>query len=103
MAYTIADLPHVKIVLGDAPNTCPGGVLQRVDNHLHLAALALAEELEFSGAARRLQISVPELKERITQLESLLSLRLFERDSTHVALTASGQIYVEHIRKSRLI
>jgi DNA-binding transcriptional LysR family regulator len=73
-----------------------------VANHLHFAALALAEELEFRRAARRLNISVSELKARITKLESLLSLTLFKRDSNHVALTAPGRTYLEQIRKSRL-
>lgn len=76
--------------------------MQRVDNRLHLAALALAEELEFDRAAQQLQISVSELKEQIAQLECLLSLTLFERDSNHVAPTASGRLYIEQIRKGRL-
>jgi len=76
--------------------------LQRVDNHLHLAALTLAEELEFRRAARRLNIPVSELKETITKLENLLSLMLFERDSNYVTLTDSGRTYLEQIRRSRL-
>jgi DNA-binding transcriptional LysR family regulator len=73
-----------------------------VDNDLHFVALALAEELELSRTARRLNISVSELKAKVTKLESLLSLTLFERDSNQVVLTASGRTYLEQIRKCRL-
>ena len=77
--------------------------MQRVDHRLHRAAVALAEELDVERAAQRLQISVPELKERIDQLECKLSLVLFEWDSHHVALTAAGYLYIEQLRKSRLL
>jgi DNA-binding transcriptional LysR family regulator len=63
----------------------------------------VAEELDVERAAQRLQISVPELKEQIDQLECKLSLVLFERDSTRIELTASGKLYIEQIRKSRLL
>jgi DNA-binding transcriptional LysR family regulator len=76
--------------------------LEGIGNHLHFAAILLAEELDFNRAARRLQLSVPELKKLIVQLESKLSLVLFEYDSDHVALTASGRLYIEQLRKSRL-
>jgi DNA-binding transcriptional LysR family regulator len=75
--------------------------LERIGNHLHFAAILLAEELDFNRAARRL-LSVPELKKLIVQLESKLSLVLYEYDSDHVALTASGRLYIEQLRKSRL-
>jgi DNA-binding transcriptional LysR family regulator len=88
----------------DRDSPSPGaGALQRVDHRLHRAAVALAEELDVERAAQRLQISVPELKERIDQLECKLSLVLFEWDSHHVALTADGNLYIEQLRKSRLL
>jgi DNA-binding transcriptional LysR family regulator len=77
--------------------------LQRIENRLHRAAVVLAEELDFERAAQRLQISVPELKEQIDQLECKLSLVLFERGSSRIELTASGKLYIEQIRKSRLL
>lgn len=84
-------------------DSSPGvGVLQRIENRLHRAAVVLAEELDFERAAQRLQISVSGLKEQIDQLECKLSLVLFERDSNRVELTASGKLYIEQIRKSRL-
>lgn len=76
--------------------------MQRIDHRLHRAALVLAEELDFDRAARRLQLSVPELKERIARLESTLNLVLFEQYPNQVALTALGRLYLEQVRKSRL-
>ena len=77
--------------------------MQRIENRLHRASVVVAEELDVERAAQRLQISVPELKEQIDQLECKLSLVLFERDSSRIALTASGKLYIEQIRKSRLL
>ena len=77
--------------------------MQKIDHRLHMTAVVLAEELDFDRAAHRLQISVSELKEQITQLECKLSLVLFERDSDPVQLTASGRLYIEQIRKSRFL
>jgi DNA-binding transcriptional LysR family regulator len=77
--------------------------LQKIENRLHRAAVVLAEELDFERAAQRLQISILELIEQIDQLECKLSLVLFERDSNHVDLTASGKLYIEQVRKSRLL
>jgi hypothetical protein len=79
------------------------GALERIENLLHIAAFVLAEEFDFARAARRLQLSVPELTERIAELESKLSLILFEQDSNHVALTAEGLVYIEQLRKSRFL
>jgi DNA-binding transcriptional LysR family regulator len=77
--------------------------LQEIDHRLHLAAVVLAEELDFERAARRLKSSVAVLKEQIVQLENLLSLILFENDSENVHLTPSGRHYIEQIRKGQFI
>jgi DNA-binding transcriptional LysR family regulator len=56
---------------------------------------AAAEEGSFSGAARRLEVSVPAVAKLITALERDLRTALFERSPQGLALTASGQAYLE--------
>jgi DNA-binding transcriptional LysR family regulator len=53
--------------------------------------VALAEELHFGRAARRLAISQPPLSVAIRQLEASVGAQLFERNSKAVRLTAAGQ------------
>jgi DNA-binding transcriptional LysR family regulator len=52
--------------------------------------IALAEELHFGRAARRLSISQPPLSVAIRQLEEVVGAQLFERNSKAVRLTAAG-------------
>lgn len=49
--------------------------------------LAVAEELNFTRAARRLNVVQQTLSEGIAQLEEMLGLRLFDRATRPVALT----------------
>jgi len=55
------------------------------------AAIILAEELNFSRAARRLHISQPALTKQIAELEGRLGVRLFDRDKQTVSLTDAGR------------
>ena len=57
--------------------------------------IASAEEGSFTGAARRMQVSVPAIQKLVTVLEQNLGIRLFERSVQGLTLTASGHTYFE--------
>jgi LysR family transcriptional regulator, benzoate and cis,cis-muconate-responsive activator of ben and cat genes len=60
--------------------------------------LAVAEELSFSRAARRLHISQPPLSRHIQSLEEKLGTPLFQRSTRSVSLTAAGMLYQSDVR-----
>ncbi len=60
--------------------------------------LALAEELHFGRAARRLNIAQPALSRQIQNLEKDLEFQLFGRTKRQVRLTAGGSVLVEKAR-----
>jgi DNA-binding transcriptional LysR family regulator len=62
------------------------------------SAIVLAEELNFSRAARRLHISQPALTKQIAELEDRLHVQLFDRDKQTVRLTDAGRAYIEEAR-----
>ena len=61
--------------------------------------VAVADELSFRRAAERLHISQPPLSRQIRSLETRLGLRLFERDTRTVALTAAGEAALKRARR----
>jgi DNA-binding transcriptional LysR family regulator len=62
--------------------------------------LAVAEELSFTRAARRLNVVQQTLSEGIAQLEHLLGLRLFERASRPVQLTEAAVRWLPYAREA---
>ena len=57
--------------------------------------LTAAEEKSLSGAARRFQVSTTAVAKMITALEKSVGVRLFDRTAQGLALTASGETYLE--------
>jgi DNA-binding transcriptional LysR family regulator len=62
--------------------------------------VTLAEELHFGRAAKRLFLTQPPLSKAIHQLEDSVGVRLFVRDSKHVALTAAGAVMLPKARET---
>lgn len=57
--------------------------------------IATAEELSFSGAARRLDVSVPTIAKLVGALERSVGARLLDRSTHGLTLTPAGQSYLD--------
>jgi DNA-binding transcriptional LysR family regulator len=62
--------------------------------------VAVAEDLSFRRAARRLHLSHPSLSQQISDLEDELSLKLFTRNSRRVELTEAGRVFLTGVRQT---
>ena len=66
------------------------------------AAIAVAQDLNFSRAAERLHIDQSTVTKRISSLENQLGFKLFERSHQSVELTEPGRRFVEEAREAVL-
>lgn len=63
------------------------------------AFMALAAECNFTRAAAVVHLSQPAFSALIRQLEQALGVRLFDRNTRHVALTAEGAVFERSARQ----
>lgn len=61
--------------------------------------IALAEEGNFSSAARKLYVTQPSISQLIKNMESQIGSPLFDRTTTPIKLTTIGQAYYEAAKK----
>ncbi len=63
-----------------------------------MAVVTLAEELNYVRASEKLNITEPELRQQITELENQLALHVFRVNGEDVEVTEAGQVLVDAFR-----
>jgi hypothetical protein len=63
-----------------------------------IAVVTLAEELNYARASEKLNITQPELKRQITELENQLALQVFRVSGEDAEVTEAGQVLVDAFR-----
>ena len=71
-----------------------------IETRLMQAAVAVAEELNFSRAADRVGVTQPALSKQIAELEERVGCMLFVRSSQIKEVTAAGAAFVQHAREA---
>lgn len=61
----------------------------------------IAESGSFTQGGLRLGMPKSTVSQRIAQLEARLGLRLLNRSTRHISLTAAGQVYLDYCRRVR--
>jgi DNA-binding transcriptional LysR family regulator len=61
--------------------------------------VAVAAELNFSRAAQRIHVVQSALSASVGRLEKELGVELFDRSKRQIALTAAGEVFLEHARE----
>lgn len=74
-----------------------------MDTHKLRYFLAVAEDLSFSKAARRIGIGQPALSRAIKELESRLGVNLFFREAGSIRLTPAAEAFLPRVDEALLI
>ena len=65
--------------------------------------VAVAAELNFSRAAKRIHVVQSALSASVSRLEKELGVDLFDRSNRQITLTAAGEVFLEHAREVTLV